>query len=184
MRRYAVFAGTLGASGLVVVACGETLAPASDSPASDGGADTAEPLEERTDTFACGGARCTVDVHLCCVLGGGAACRTEAIGCGTDDGGDAGGDAGPAAGPLRCTTYRNCGNYEDCCWSLIEGSSCKNDCAGGELSLCEKDDGCGSGRSCHPAEAGVPIASTCERDPGYDTSSSSSGYNGSSSGKF
>ena len=94
-------------------------------------------------------------------MNGNATCAPTEDGCSVvDAGGD--GEAGVAPKPLECTTYRVCNGLsnEDCCWSPSTGSTCKNDCEGNELSLCQDGDGCGYGSSCvridgDPLGAGV-----------------------------
>lgn len=171
---------------MLVIACGTQLAPpAEDAPDAGNDGAAAEPTELPLDDFACGPARCTVNVQVCCVANGGAICRDLALGCASPDGGAAdGGDAAATPAPLACTTYRNCngGNQQgsrDCCWSESQGSRCADDCREGELALCEGSDGCGYARHCEsiPGDPLGPAIKRCVPD-GSSTSSSGSSSGG------
>ena len=64
---------------------------------------------------------------------------------------DAGSDAAVAKppAPLLCTSYRNCNNYDQCCYAPDLGSSCKDKCGAGLVSLCEVGrDNCAPYRGC------------------------------------
>jgi hypothetical protein len=184
--------GLLGAStvlasaSVVAVACGVELAPApSGGSQADSGGDsaTAEPQETPLDEFACGPARCTVGTHVCCVpSGGGGACFFIADGCSAipTDAGDASADAGPPPTTLACVTYRNCPFGDECCWSQVGGSTCKDQCNDDERGLCQRStDGCGQESTCRSIDGDPlgPSIGECVRD--QTSSSSGSGSNSS-----
>lgn len=185
---------SIAGAALFAFACGTQLAaPPGDDPP-DAAIDATEPAEPPLTEFGCGPARCTVNVHVCCLVAGDPTCAPIADGCMSktgDAGADASEDAGPPPKPLQCTTYRLCNGTNpygtnDCCWSESQGSSCKNDCAKDERRLCQQGDGCGQGYSCAQI-AGDPLGPNvgeCVPDgtgsSGGSSWGGSSGFNGSS----
>jgi hypothetical protein len=143
----------LAIASVLAFACGTQL---SAPPTDDAGVDVTEPAEPPLTKFGCGVADCVVNEQVCCIVGGDPTCARLADGCNAliGDAGTDGGDAGAAPKPLQCTTYRVCSptqySSNDCCWSESTGSQCKNDCAAGELRLCQDGDGCGPYMSCEP----------------------------------
>jgi len=176
---------------VLALACGHLLTEDAPAPANDAGADTAAPEETPLTDFRCGEqASCVVGKQVCCpVAGGGGTCGNLEDGCVFGSAIDGGPDANPDGGTtaasepsIRCTTYRNCGSYQECCYAPDAGSSCKMYCAQNEARLCEFGDNCRDYQQKCDALNGFPISGVGHCVATY--SSGSSSYGGSTSGHF
>jgi hypothetical protein len=135
-----LLAGAATACGLSLTGSGSS--DSQSKPAAQPAPD-AKTAEFHVTTVACGTATCVADQQVCCVGTVYSACVDRSVGsCGIFA--DAGAGGAPPPPPLECTTYRSCGEEQDCCYEPDKGSYCASECPGGAALLCElATDGCG-----------------------------------------